>query len=1097
MPKTYNISPYYDDFGSSKNFHQILFNPGLSVQARELTQLQTILRDQIEKFGNHIFQHGSVVIPGNSYYELTVDCVKVASTFNGTAIDPAEFEGKRIVSPTGSVAVVKKAIPATATDPVTFYVGYISGGSKFDASQTLYVQGNTSIQCTTLSSNQTGSGSLAYVNPGVYYVKGTFVEVAAQSVVLSKYTNTPTTSVALQITESIVTAATDDTLLDPAQGSYNYAAPGADRVKIELTLVTRDPTGAVSEDFIDLMRFENGNLQEFAKYAKYSELEKSMARRTYDQSGDYRVSGLDLQVIENKRTAYNDGADVAGDPNKLTLRVSPGKAYIRGFEAEAVGTTSMNIDKARTADHIAVTSASLYTDYSSFMYVSDVHTTNGATSAFGFAVHETVSLKDPSGATIGTANVTGIDYATGNTVDNTTIYKLYFHDLQMNLGYVLSQVKTITGANSYCTLLTRLSSYNATVTFPYGSVLSTSSGHEATCWTHYASTGELYVYRSNQAKLIPITGETVTSASGSAIVSDSSTSVTSNGVPVFQLPVSAINSVKNSSNVSDIAYTIWGNFVVDVDNSGNGTVSTSLGTFVAPGPGNTVAVDKDGVNYVNYITSPSGNTLQISGTPVNMRNTKVYICAQVTRVAQPPKTKTLVTPQAYTTSVASPKIFLRDVVLNTNVQDAYQLLSVVTNAGVDVTSKYKFDSGATDYYYDDAFITLVGTLPSGTTSVTITFTYFTHAGSSDYFSVDSYTTLGANYIQLTPTYTTKSTNVTLDLAQVLDFRPRKNNGSFVQTPGLYSGVVTVGSLITTSIKYYLPRYDRTYMDKSGKIHVARGIPAVQPRLPQIPTDVLGLHKIYLEPYTASSDNVRITEEKNIRYTMADIHKLDDRLSNVEYFSTLTALETSLTQYEVVDGATGLNRFKTGYLVDNFDNPTSVCDFYNAQNTSSFLERKMSAAVDATNVGLSAAAQTGYKIIDNQVMLDYTEVPMISQKTSTRVTNLNPFLTFSWSGQMTVTPSVDTFVDVEQLPDVLRSIDETVTVFREERINVPFVTNAQPNASGTFAAAAIVPDIVAAVQSVNSMNATAADFTIDYSVVDFSGPQQDTTMNNWW
>lgn len=63
MPINTNINPYYDDFDESKNYHQILFKPGFAVQARELTQLQTIIQDQIQKFGNHIFKHGSVVIP--------------------------------------------------------------------------------------------------------------------------------------------------------------------------------------------------------------------------------------------------------------------------------------------------------------------------------------------------------------------------------------------------------------------------------------------------------------------------------------------------------------------------------------------------------------------------------------------------------------------------------------------------------------------------------------------------------------------------------------------------------------------------------------------------------------------------------------------------------------------------------------------------------------------------------------------------------------------------------------------------------------------------------------------------------------------------
>ena len=59
-----NVSPYYDDFADSNNYHRVLFRPSYAVQARELTQAQTILQSQIERFGNNIFKEGAMVIPG-------------------------------------------------------------------------------------------------------------------------------------------------------------------------------------------------------------------------------------------------------------------------------------------------------------------------------------------------------------------------------------------------------------------------------------------------------------------------------------------------------------------------------------------------------------------------------------------------------------------------------------------------------------------------------------------------------------------------------------------------------------------------------------------------------------------------------------------------------------------------------------------------------------------------------------------------------------------------------------------------------------------------------------------------------------------------
>ena len=56
-----NIAPYFDDFDVEKQFYKILFKPAYAVQARELTQLQTILQNQVEQFGDNIYQEGTII----------------------------------------------------------------------------------------------------------------------------------------------------------------------------------------------------------------------------------------------------------------------------------------------------------------------------------------------------------------------------------------------------------------------------------------------------------------------------------------------------------------------------------------------------------------------------------------------------------------------------------------------------------------------------------------------------------------------------------------------------------------------------------------------------------------------------------------------------------------------------------------------------------------------------------------------------------------------------------------------------------------------------------------------------------------------------
>ena len=76
-----NVAPYYDDFDKEDNFHRVLLRPGFAIQARELTSLQSIMQNQVERFGRHMFQEGTVVIPGQVTYSDIVTNVQLATTF--------------------------------------------------------------------------------------------------------------------------------------------------------------------------------------------------------------------------------------------------------------------------------------------------------------------------------------------------------------------------------------------------------------------------------------------------------------------------------------------------------------------------------------------------------------------------------------------------------------------------------------------------------------------------------------------------------------------------------------------------------------------------------------------------------------------------------------------------------------------------------------------------------------------------------------------------------------------------------------------------------------------------------------------------------
>ena len=134
-----NSAPYYDDFDSSDNFHRVLFRPGYAIQARELTQIQSILQDQIEKHGNHIFKDGAIVIPGQVTFSNQYQSVRLNTTFNGESIDPAQYVNpETFVTLTGETSgvtaeVIGYAAAGDATTQPLLYVKYISSGTSESA----------------------------------------------------------------------------------------------------------------------------------------------------------------------------------------------------------------------------------------------------------------------------------------------------------------------------------------------------------------------------------------------------------------------------------------------------------------------------------------------------------------------------------------------------------------------------------------------------------------------------------------------------------------------------------------------------------------------------------------------------------------------------------------------------------------------------------------------------------------------------------------------------------------------------------------------------------------------------------------------------
>ena len=247
LTSTTFTTTYKDDFIDSDNYHRILFNSGRVVQARELTQAQTILQKQIERFGNNIFQEGAMVKAGGITLNNSYEFIKLDTSSNALPTDPSTLVGTTFTSQGSDgikFQVLQVQTAAQTGSNAALYVRYTFTKNATAGTSTLRMPAatninNGSVTLTTASSDATGTGIIVNVQNGIFYAKGHFVFTEDQSLIISHFSDNFTGTVGFKVVEDIVTV-TDDTDLYDNQGAVaNTAAPGADRYRIRLSLIDK------------------------------------------------------------------------------------------------------------------------------------------------------------------------------------------------------------------------------------------------------------------------------------------------------------------------------------------------------------------------------------------------------------------------------------------------------------------------------------------------------------------------------------------------------------------------------------------------------------------------------------------------------------------------------------------------------------------------------------------------------------------------------------------------------------------------------------------------------------------------------------------
>lgn len=920
-----NISPYYDDFDGTKNFQRILFRPGRSVQGRELTQMQTALQDQLKKLGDNLLVDGTPVLNAQMKVDFNKHVIVLSDQdTTGDPLIPADWVGQYFSSPNGS-GQVTHVDTATRSAFFDYRGGEIKDG---DVLTTFSATGGAHITRTATVVSQT-VGVYAYQEEGVIYAGGYFVHVPEQSVMVDNATNDGSYRIGFNLTEEIKNSDNDGSLLDPANGSPNHNAPGADRLEVTCVPVSYKSSETASESFYPMIIVENGKIIKQSESTQYSSILDTMAQRTYDESGDYTVKDFPILISEHD-----------SDVDKIKVSLEPGKAYVKGYENHTLVTSHLETDRARTTADI--NNESIETVYGPYIKIAT--DANGRLDMDNMIRIQNKPMVDLYSETekVGTARVISADRGGDSKI------RLYLADFA-EASALINSVTEIREQGSHSARRARIES---------GPLNGIEMGSQ--------------IYSLSQSPI-------------SSVV-DNETS--------YERITSYHNVAASSANTFEIFAT---DNYTSFPSEGVVMITRQDGTPLTTSEYSAASTIRNGGLDSVVITVPSGATA-----------IDVTIRQSVSQGNWNTKTLTRRV-DTFTLSSGTEHTFSQF--------DLFRVISITAD-GADVPlENYTYDNGQRDTYYD---FWRMGKLTAGV-AYSVTYDYFEHSGTGDYFCVNSYTT--ANNLTSEPQIYSMipeyfgTTGLYFNLRDSLDFRRTKtaNDGG--------ATIVRPQGQLRVDYSYYLPRKDRIYIDQTGAFHVVNGIAGNNPELPESMDGAMLLYNLVLPAYTFSPEDIEIEHLDNQRYTMRDIGKLEKRLDVMEYYTSLSLLESRADTMQVTDGD-GFTKHKNGILVDSFVG--------HGVGNISHIEYRCS--MDSENGVLRTPFKTelfdlvqgtgsaNVKIHPHIATVDYTKAAWITQDLVSEFSNVNPYNVFNWIGQMTMTPSTDNWVDTTRLPAVTTNFE---------------------------------------------------------------------------
>ena len=1130
MALDFSAKPYFDDYAKEKGFHKILFKPGISVQARELNQLQEMLNQQISRLGSHVFKNGSLVIPGQSRLNIKAYYV----ILNNDDSDPdilTKLMDKKLyqtIESTNLEATVIQtyalgshvlAIINYANSAVKTVGGEVENVTTFSADLSIAVEDepliNISIPLTGPSAEpNVGRAAFLTVDTGVFYVDEYFVHTQTQNTLLGWNFSTLDVKAGFIVEKNIVTAYDDVSLFDNALGAPNEGAPGADRFSINLRLATL-PLTDEDTNVIELVRIENNNLRVSKQYAQYSVLEETLARRTYDESGDYSTFGLDIKVYDHLKDDRNPNGfrtvEDGGDDNLMAIEVGPGKAYVKGYEIENLSSTYLEVDKARTLDSVKFSNDVIQVNENGeYIFLAP------GNEFIDISRHPIIWLTNGQESTAAIIGYCVPKHLESISISGQTIFKLYG-------SFFLSQSATYgwqhlggwrLDALKNGPVLQKLSLETVVSNFVVndGLPLTSHTGYTPYAWD--ATNKALYVKKAFTAPVFNTTIQVV-KASASGYVSTITFKETfADGTgDLVKLNISNIKTTRDALGNLELQADMGYTFLLGTDANGYG-VFNYLGDGVFTGQPVAAHTTIDNAYFANIVNiSNEGKTLTINN--VAYPNALFAVSANLRKTVVV-KSKTLA---EGTTAINAPSSRLmalahKDVYKIKHVYVSPNLSTPAVDTDTDIGEYYELSNNDTLDFYQNTFLKAKTgfTIPSG--RLLVVYDYFLH-GSGEAFTVDSYVSLRDNpvdesdvtHIGRIPTFSTKER--TYILSDYLDFRQSPRDGFFILkgtvttgSPNIaiehdYTNVIVPTSLIfsngftstatvlsidSTKIvasenstytgtiyavvnvntatsaaepffspekrlwapisgqsiqfdaAYFVDRWDKVVYFKNNTIRYIYGVPGVT-RYPETPIDAMSLATLIVPAYTRQATFVKYKKEDNRRYTMRDIGKLERRIENLEYYTTLSLKELETKDLKIVD-TNGLDRFKSGFFVSDFRDFGVFSPFDGGFKSTLVPEENMTIPLeytDSIDLNFNQTESTNFVIRGDKIFMPYTHVVQVEQPYGTSSETINPYLIIAWNPAMNLTPAVDNWIETEWAPSVTNVTNLSNTIVNESTV----------------------------------------------------------------